>query len=696
MVYLDNTTSAQTVWIPRNDEGEYIHTGSSGSYKEGFADGYESGVTDGYGSGYTSGHTDGMDDQKELLSSTTFTENGVYTREDGWSSVTVYVTSGAPQSLEDKDVVISADTTTVTPSPGYYGISAVTIDASEYAQENYDNGFDDGFGDGYASGATDGYEEGYGSGYTSGYTSGSTDGYGSGYTDGYYGGYLSGETHQKSLLTSTAITENGIYTREDGFSAITVDVPTSGSPSLLGTASFSANGTYSASTDNLDGYSAITIDVQESYFPLEMVDYIETTCVLDTGQKHTIGESYEIDLMIVSASGYYNRTGDTNYYAFGTYYMLDINYDAWTRKIGANYRFDTGNAKRSVQLPITLDQRAVVGLTKSAITVNGSVVGDTYTKGWNATSAFNVWLGGSNDSYGVSKHRCIGRYYGLKKYSEEGDLVYDFIPVVYEGEPYFYDKVSGSLKKIACGTAGPSKGYVEGYASGHTDGVNEEKAKLSAITITSNTAITKNEGGYSAITVNVQDGCAEDFYCIYADYCEFQFPVPSNVKTIDNIYIGVGTKDDGAADVGAYDSDRFLYEFGSVSARYNEVSGEYFGPYVSGKYYSGNGTTQLSNVIKFPDHGSLRLGRGYVEYEGTKAFSATYRTTTASTVEVSLSNAYLFSGMINNATYCLIPTVDANGNACVYFNGNYYYPTYGKAYPVYTNGATYYIKQLIS
>lgn len=45
--------------------------------------------------------------------------------------------------------------------------------------------------------------------------------------------------------------------------------------------------------------------------------------------------------------------------------------------------------------------------------------------------------------------------------------------------------------------------YESGYTSGHTDGSNEEKSKLSGITITSNTAITVNSGGYSAITVNV-------------------------------------------------------------------------------------------------------------------------------------------------------------------------------------------------
>lgn len=189
MIYLDNTTSPQNVWIPRNDGNGYIHTGSSQSYQEGYEDGIEY--------------------QKSLLSSSAFTENGEYERENGWSAITVNV----EPTLEEINVVISADTTTITPSSGYDGFSAVTVDATEYGQTNYDSGFDDGYTDGYSSGSSEGYD----SGYTEGYQSGSTDGFNSGYT--------SGETHQKSLLVSTAITQNGSYSRENGYSAITVNVP---------------------------------------------------------------------------------------------------------------------------------------------------------------------------------------------------------------------------------------------------------------------------------------------------------------------------------------------------------------------------------------------------------------------------------------------------------------------------------------
>lgn len=193
MVYLDNKKDPQEVWIPRNDGNGSTHSGSSHSYEEGYAD--------------------GVNDQKAKLASTAFTENGDYQRNDGWSAITVNV----PQSgsvMEGKEITVSQDVTIVIPTSGYDGFSAVTVDATEYGQTNYDSGFDDGFTDGYSSGSSEGYDSGY------------TDGYQSGSTDGYNSGFTSGETHQKSLLGTTAFTINGSYSAENGYSAITVNVPT--------------------------------------------------------------------------------------------------------------------------------------------------------------------------------------------------------------------------------------------------------------------------------------------------------------------------------------------------------------------------------------------------------------------------------------------------------------------------------------
>lgn len=102
--------------------------------------------------------------------------------------------------------------------------------------DGYNRGYSSGETAGYASGKTDGYNEGYQSGYTKGdedgyergYDEGFADGYTSGKADGYDEGYQSGYTtgiiDAKGDMISTSITENGTYTREEGFNSVEVNV----------------------------------------------------------------------------------------------------------------------------------------------------------------------------------------------------------------------------------------------------------------------------------------------------------------------------------------------------------------------------------------------------------------------------------------------------------------------------------------
>lgn len=437
MVYLDNKKDPQEVWIPRNDGNGYIHTGSSHSYQEGYED--------------------GMEYQKSLLSSTTFTENGEYERENGWSAITVNV----EPSLEEINVVISADTTTITPSSGYYGISEAKIDASGYAQENYDSGFDDGFNDGYSSGSSEGYESGYtegyqsGStdGYESGYTSGSTDGYESGYTegynsgytsgetDGYNSGYTSGETHQKSLLGTTAFTINGSYSAENGYSAITVNVPTGETYNIEQNKPFTAtsNGNYTITPSS--GITTVT-------------DRFDS----DTDRYY----------ITATASGY-PLTGRYN-----IFYIED--------------EFDSSKGQIDVYIE------------------NGYLDYDD-----------SDWYGGEIVDLSVSRE--------IDLFIRNANRDFEWYPL--EDFDYHYDAMSAVSLNVNIDTAST---YQSGYTSGHTDGVSEEKAKLSAITFTANTAITISDGGYSAITVNVpQSGSTEkDIVICTSGDCWFVTNVPLN------------------------------------------------------------------------------------------------------------------------------------------------------------------------
>jgi hypothetical protein len=130
----------------------------------------------------------------------------------------VYINAPFEANLEDvKEVEITAINTTVLPSEGYDGVKVVEVNA----QPIYDEG----------------YNEGENIGYNSGYTAGDIDGYNRGYNEG--------ETGQKAKLSAITITENGTYSREDGYNEITVDV-------------IDLNGDYNEGYDagKIDGYDS--------------------------------------------------------------------------------------------------------------------------------------------------------------------------------------------------------------------------------------------------------------------------------------------------------------------------------------------------------------------------------------------------------------------------------------------------------
>ena len=161
-------------------------------------------VQDYYNSGYTSGYTDGVEEQKSKLVSTAVTENGVYSRVDGYSSIDVNVPSGSTINNQTKNVTYTANTaTTITFDSGYTGLQQVGINVNVaqtgYTQEDLNNAFSNGFN----------------SGYTAGYASGSTDGYDAGYIAGYADGYEDGKhDYSQDYLTIEVIsgtTNYGLY-----------------------------------------------------------------------------------------------------------------------------------------------------------------------------------------------------------------------------------------------------------------------------------------------------------------------------------------------------------------------------------------------------------------------------------------------------------------------------------------------------
>ena len=173
-------------------------------YASGVTDGYVSGVTDGFNSGYTSGETDGIIEQKNKLSAITITNNGEYTRADGYSAITVNVPTGSTINNQNKNVSITANTAmTVTFDNGYTGLGNVGIDVNVPQTGHTDQELEEKYQSGYTAGYNSGKIVGYNSGYTAGYSEGFADGYASGQT-------ISGISYHQLTVNITSNDASGL------------------------------------------------------------------------------------------------------------------------------------------------------------------------------------------------------------------------------------------------------------------------------------------------------------------------------------------------------------------------------------------------------------------------------------------------------------------------------------------------------
>lgn len=160
---------------------------------------YNEGYVDGEGIGYTDGYDAGIEHQKELLENITITENGTYTKEDGYNEIIVDVP-----------------------------------DLNGAYTDGYDDGLKDGEDIGYNKGFESGIEEQKNQLISISITENGTYNREDGYNEvvvnvpdingSYDEGFTDGVTTQKSKLTSISITENGTYEKEDGYNKIVVEI----------------------------------------------------------------------------------------------------------------------------------------------------------------------------------------------------------------------------------------------------------------------------------------------------------------------------------------------------------------------------------------------------------------------------------------------------------------------------------------
>lgn len=191
---------------------------------------------------YNNGKQDGIAEQKAKLISGTFTQNGTFNREDGYNQVIVNVPSDI--NNQNKTVNPSTSQQIITPSQGYSGLGQVTVNAVTAAidpdirPENIKK-------DVNVLGVVGTYDpqpdlEAKTATYT---TNGTYSVVPSAGKDGlsgvevtvnvdtqtpYDNGYADGEADQKAKLTTLTVTQNGTYTRADGYDEVVVNVQCGG------------------------------------------------------------------------------------------------------------------------------------------------------------------------------------------------------------------------------------------------------------------------------------------------------------------------------------------------------------------------------------------------------------------------------------------------------------------------------------
>lgn len=134
------------VSVPQKYTDEQVESLKETARQEGYDSGYELGVSDGftqgesegYNDGYVEGLEDGAADQKELLEAVTFTENGTYTKEDGYNEVTVAVEMPEIPTFETEELSVELTengTYNYTPTTDGYSKVDVTVNVGGVASK---------------------------------------------------------------------------------------------------------------------------------------------------------------------------------------------------------------------------------------------------------------------------------------------------------------------------------------------------------------------------------------------------------------------------------------------------------------------------------------------------------------------------------------------------------------------------------
>ena len=461
---------------------------------------------------------------------TVFGENGDVLAEDllrigDFNPQTLQYTKGEKTYLDitvdailqrEKSVSITDIHTRILPDLGNDAVEIVYVDAQPLYDSARSEGYDEGYGIGLSESYPKGYEDGYNKGTEDGFVAGSEDaypkgyesGYDSGRTDGYNEGYDVGSMDMHlEMLEETRIlnvTENGRY-----FTKYTEDpyIPT-------GDGDFSdfcklTNTTYQMG--RLKSYR----EVQET--GTDVIEFWWRPKDL----------AYNHRPMILMSS----KEDDGN----GIHHTFSINLLTYDREDKLRFRSDAGGGT-FVEHIISSDPEMWyhILIQNSELYINDEFISNFYIVNDNETSY--IYLNGDtrndvedgidecNGYFGMVKINGeifiptengymdqntgniiqpieSGEYEYLRQRDPEGGL-YRTVNVNINTKQYFLEGYDEGYE-LGMSESYP-RGYEDGYGNGRTDGINEQKDKLTQITISEN-GVYANENGYNEVVVEVAD-----------------------------------------------------------------------------------------------------------------------------------------------------------------------------------------------
>jgi surface protein len=459
------------------------------------------------------------------------------------------------------------------------GFSKVTIDATDALNAEHEKGL------------IEGKEEGIVEGYNNGYAVGNTEGFSSGYTQGFE----EGVADQKSKLEDIVIIENGVYTNENGFGEISVEVPSEEAAELI-SANFEVNGEYyphyqydnTIKVKNTAFYLSDIINIDREYTAIQLwfmlpEDYLSKRGTLfgtknGTNEATTLRAYYEGDKMYLQLGEYtqefiiekkYGRILSVEI-AFNSSIFI-LSFRRGISNIFARDYISNINFTPTHNLPIYIGAFCNNGNVEDAF--EGHIIKGIYANMNNGTMEFNpLWDDNLHINDNVLNKKIVDE-------TQESLVLNEVIDYTYDG----FEAVLVSVD-----TQTPyDDGYEQGYNEGSTNTKNEIYSKAEVITITKNGKYVVGVEGDDVVKGVFDDGTEFKNYALLTDTA-----FDTGIFTDENTKVEIWYK---ATDM----ADTYGVIFGAQSGDDSEDTYQLRHCYSGDEYWAKIG---LNGEVAYPDY----------------------------------------------------------------------------------------------